>query len=106
MTAAVRRFEVGDGDVQVALGCRERTVAKDFLHVAQVRLVLQKMRRAGVPPDMRRHALFDPGAACAPGNQAGQPIEREPAAFQRDEDALGRALISEERRTHAPHIRF
>ena len=42
MTAPVGLFQVGDGEVQVTLGGRQRTVAEHFLDVAQVRLIFKR----------------------------------------------------------------
>lgn len=58
MVPAVGLLQIADGDPQVTLGRGERLVAEHFLDVAQVRAVLQEMRGAGVPPEVRRDFLF------------------------------------------------
>ena len=59
MEAAVRGLQVVDVEVQVTLGRGETSVPEDFLDVPQVGLVLQKMRGAGVPPDVAGDVLFE-----------------------------------------------
>lgn len=59
MVLAVRRLQVGDGQVQVTLGGGQRTVAEDFLNVAQVGLIFHQVCRAGVPPQVASDVFFD-----------------------------------------------
>ena len=69
----VRFFQLGDRDAQVALGRDERAVAEDFLHVAQVGLVLEQVRGARVTPDMAGHPLLD---LCRLGVFFNERVER------------------------------
>ncbi len=46
-------FEVGDGQAQVAFGGGQGAVAEQILDVPQVGVVLHKVSRAGVAPNMR-----------------------------------------------------
>lgn len=56
-------LQVGDGEPEVTLGRGEARVPEQGLHVAQVRVVLEQVRRARVPPQVRRDVLLDPGRA-------------------------------------------
>jgi len=56
-------FEVGDGQAQIFLGGGQAPVPEDFLHMAQVGVVLEQVRRAGVPPQVAGDVLFDSGPA-------------------------------------------
>jgi len=62
MELAMRLFEVGNGQAKIAFGGGQVFVAEDFLDVAQVGIVLQKVRRAGVAPHVAGDVLFYPGA--------------------------------------------
>ena len=56
----MRFLQLGNGDAQVTFGRGKGAVSEDFLDVAQVGLVLEQVRSAGVPPDMAGDALADP----------------------------------------------
>ena len=58
MALSMSLFQIGDGERKITLGRRQRAMAEDFLDVAQVGLVLQKMRGATVPPQMTGDMLF------------------------------------------------
>ena len=69
----VRFLQFGDRDAQVSFGRDERAVAEDFLHMAQVGLVLQQVGGARVPPDMAGHPLLD---LCRLGVFFNERVER------------------------------
>ena len=52
VTFPVSSLQIGDGQMQVALGGRKALVSEQRLDVAQVRVVFEQMRGAGVPPDV------------------------------------------------------
>ena len=61
MELGVSGFQVGDGELQVTLGGRQRAVPKQVLNVAQIGVVLDQVRGAGVTPDVRRDVFLDLG---------------------------------------------
>ena len=85
--------------MQVTLGRGEGAVPEDFLHVAQVGLVLQKMRCARVPPQMAGHMLlyFRPGRVFF--HDGADRVARHRLGTQRDEEAR-RFLFSQQLRPH------
>lgn len=70
MEPAVGLLQLGDGDAKVPLGGGQAAMAEDFLNVAQVGFVLQKVGGTGVPPDVAGDAFFDPGQLRAFGDDA------------------------------------
>jgi hypothetical protein len=62
--AAMRFFEIGDGEMEVTLGGGEGAMAEDFLNVAQVGFVFEQMRGATVSPQVAGDVLF---ASSEPG---------------------------------------
>lgn len=57
MELAVGFFEIGDGEMQIAFGGRERPVAEQLLHVPEIGVVPDHVRGATVPPDVRCDAF-------------------------------------------------
>ena len=57
----MRVLQVRDGEMQIALGRGEGTVAEQFLDVAETGVIAHQMRGTGMPPDVRGN--FFPDAA-------------------------------------------
>lgn len=59
MTAPVRLFQVRNRQMQITLGCGQRTMPKHLLDVPQIGMVAQQVRGATVPPQVTGDVLLD-----------------------------------------------
>jgi len=73
MKPTMRFFQVGDGQMQIALGGGQSPVAEEFLDEAEVGPIAHEMRRAGVPPNVRRDFFLH---STEPGVLRHELIER------------------------------
>jgi len=81
----VRSFQIGDRQRKITLGGRQTPVAEDFLNVAQVGLVLQKMGGATVPPQVTGDVLFDSCQLRIFFHQRAEGVPRDGQAAHREE---------------------
>jgi hypothetical protein len=110
MVPAMGVLQVGDGNPQVTLGRGEGLVAEQFLDMAQVGTVLQKVRGAGVSPKVRRYLLFDSRHLCIAFHDVAKGMLPEAGVLPRmvagrDEEPE-RLPAGEERGPGFPQIRF
>ena len=75
MGLIVHRAQPGDGDVGVELGRRQRRVAQQLLHHAQVSATLEQVRCEGVAQSVHRHALVDAGRRGGQVDGAAYDVE-------------------------------
>ena len=89
MKLGVGFFEIGDGQPEVAFGCRKGTVAKQVLNMAQTGVVLDQVRGTTVTPHVRSDHFFD---FCELGvlfHQSSQAIGIQSISPIRDKEPVG-----------------
>src|SRR5262245_47689086 len=76
MESLVQLLQARPRDVCVDLRRRDVRVAEHHLHAAQVRAVLEEVRREGMPQDVRRDVRLDPRLARVAGDLHPERLPR------------------------------